>query len=185
MSGQPDVSPSDAHGAVEPALEAIWRALAAVEDPELPIAITEMGLVHRVACAGGRVRVELLPTFTGCPALEVIRRDVEAAVLRLPGVEAADVAFVFEPAWTVDRMTEAGRRRLRAHGMSIGRGRPAQPVVCPVCGSANTTLDNPFGPTLCRAIYYCRDCRNPIERFKAPDDPVPRPARSKGEPTAR
>jgi ring-1,2-phenylacetyl-CoA epoxidase subunit PaaD len=79
-----------------------------------------------------------------------------------------DVTFVFEPVWTIDRMSEAGRARLREHGLSVPRTAAIEPVVCPVCGSANTTLDNPFGPTLCRAIYYCRDCRNPIERFKPP-----------------
>jgi ring-1,2-phenylacetyl-CoA epoxidase subunit PaaD len=150
--------------------EELWRALAEVEDPELPIAITDMGLVHAVRRRGAAVRVELLPTFTGCPALEVIRDRVRRRLLAVPGVVAAEVLFLFEPAWTVERMSGAGRARLREHGMSVPRARLAEPAVCPHCGSTNTVLENPFGPTLCRAIYYCRDCRNPIERFKPPAD---------------
>ncbi|MDR7417543.1 MAG: 1,2-phenylacetyl-CoA epoxidase subunit PaaD [Armatimonadota bacterium] len=146
----------------------LWKALADVEDPELPISITDMGLVHRVAITEGHVRVEMLPTFTGCPALEVITARVRRRLAEIPGVDVVDVAFVFEPAWTITRMSETGRARLRAHGLSVPRTGGIEPVTCPVCGSANTTLDNPFGPTLCRTVYYCRDCRNPIERFKPP-----------------
>ncbi|MGQ0570556.1 MAG: 1,2-phenylacetyl-CoA epoxidase subunit PaaD [Armatimonadota bacterium] len=156
-----------------PAGDVLWRALGEIEDPELPIAITDMGLVHSIIADGGAVRVELLPTFTGCPALEMIRERVRRRLLEIPGVDLADVVFVFEPAWTIDRMSETGRAGLAAHGMSVPRARLAEPVVCPVCGSANTTLENPFGPTLCRAIYYCRDCRNPLERFKPPADALP------------
>ncbi len=153
-----------------PSDQTIWQALGDVEDPELPIAITEMGLVHAVAVEGGVVKVELLPTFIGCPALEVIRHRVLRRLMALDGVDGADVVFRFDPPWTVDRMSEAGRARLIAHGMSVPRAHLAEPAVCPVCGSTNTALENPFGPTLCRAIYYCRDCRNPIERFKPPAD---------------
>jgi ring-1,2-phenylacetyl-CoA epoxidase subunit PaaD len=150
------------------ALPAVWEALADVEDPELPISITDMGLVLAVTGTGRDVRVALLPTFTGCPALEVIRDRVRQRVAAVPGIDRVDVVFVFEPAWTIDRMSEAGRARLTAHGVSVPRPGAAAPVACPVCGSTNTTLENPFGPTLCRAIYYCRDCRNPVERFKPP-----------------
>ena len=153
--------------------QAIWQALGEMEDPELPIAITEMGLVHAVAIDGSAVRVELLPTFIGCPALEVIRDRVRRRLLAVDGVLGAEVIFRFDPPWTIDRMSGAGRARLAAHGMSVPRARLADPAVCPVCGSTNTTLENPFGPTLCRAIYYCRECRNPIERFKPPADALP------------
>jgi len=160
-----------------PSGQMIWQALSEVDDPELPIAITEMGLVHAVTIEGGSVKIELLPTFTGCPALDVIRQRVLHRLMALDGVEAAEVVFRFDPQWTVGRMSEVGRARLVAHGMSVPRARLAEPAVCPVCGSTNTTLENPFGPTLCRAIYYCRDCRNPIERFKPPADELPVPAR--------
>lgn len=155
----------------------LWQALADIEDPELPIAITDMGLVHRMIVNGGTVNVELVPTFTGCPALEVIRDRVRRRLLAEPGVDEVDVVFVFEPAWTIERMSEAGRAGLKAHGLSVPARSLAEPVACPVCGSTNTALENPFGPTLCRAIYYCRDCRNPIERFKPPADDPPAPGR--------
>lgn len=156
--------------AAVPAPSALWDALTEVEDPELPISITDMGLVHTAVLTGGRVHIELLPTFVACPALDVIRERVRRRLLAVPGVTAAEVTFVFEPAWTVDRMSAAGREKLRAHGMSVPRPGANDAITCPVCGSTNTRLENLFGPTLCRAIYYCRDCRNPIERFKPPGD---------------
>jgi ring-1,2-phenylacetyl-CoA epoxidase subunit PaaD len=151
----------------------IWETLAGIEDPELPVPITDLGLVRSVTVDGAHVRVRLVPTFTGCPALDVIRERVRQRLLALPGVEGADVAFTFDEPWALDRLTDAGRARLVAHGLSVPRTRLAEPAVCPFCGSTNTALDNPFGATLCRAIYYCRDCRNPIERFKPPGDPLP------------
>jgi ring-1,2-phenylacetyl-CoA epoxidase subunit PaaD len=154
---------------------AIWQVLAEIEDPELPVAITDLGLVYAVVRDGDAVRVELLPTFTGCPALPLIRDEVHRRLLTIPGIRSATVTFRLDPPWTVDRLSEAGRARLAAHGVSVRRGGPEGPVVCPVCGSTNVILENPFGPTLCRAIYYCRDCRNPLERFKAPDEPCPTP----------
>jgi ring-1,2-phenylacetyl-CoA epoxidase subunit PaaD len=156
------------------ALEAaVLLALQTVDDPELPISVVDMGLVHAVGVQGSEVRVELLPTYTGCPALDVIRQRIRDRVLALPNVTRVDVVYRFEPHWAMDRMSERGRRQLKAHGMSVPRRAFAEPVVCPACGSTNTVLENPFGPTLCRAIYYCKDCRNPIERFKPPVDAVP------------
>jgi ring-1,2-phenylacetyl-CoA epoxidase subunit PaaD len=153
--------------------EEVWRALGTVEDPELPVAITDLGLVEGVEVCEGVVRVRLIPTFTGCPALEVIRARVRARVLDLPGVEAVDVEFRYDVPWTLERLRPAARARLAAHGLSVPRRMLAEPAACPYCGSTNTTLENPFGPTLCRAVYYCRDCHNPIERFKPPGDLVP------------
>jgi ring-1,2-phenylacetyl-CoA epoxidase subunit PaaD len=151
----------------------IWRVLATVEDPELPVAITDLGLVQAVDVQDGIVRVRLVPTYAGCPALEVIRARVRARVLDLPGVRAADVEFCYDVPWTLDRMTPTARARLAGHGLSVPRAGLAEPAVCPYCRSTNTVLENPFGPTLCRAVYYCRDCRNPIERFKPPGDVIP------------
>jgi len=149
-------------------IDEVWRVLARIQDPELPIAITDLGLVQSVAVDDGTVRVRLVPTFTGCPALDVIREAVRREILALPGARAADVAFTYDEPWTLDRLTETGRARLKDHGLSVPLADLAEPTVCPFCGSTNTVLENPFGPTLCRAIYYCRDCRNPIERFKPP-----------------
>ncbi len=146
----------------------VWKVLETIEDPELPITITDLGVVRDVAVDGGSVRVRLVPTFSACPAIEVIRGDIRRRLLVLPGVEEASVDLAFDEPWTMARMSAPGRARLTAYGLSLPQRRLAEPVLCPYCGSTNTALENPFGPTLCRAIYYCRDCRNPIERFRPP-----------------
>ncbi|HET6947128.1 MAG TPA: phenylacetate-CoA oxygenase subunit PaaJ, partial [bacterium] len=85
------------------------------------------------------------------------------------GVEEVEVELSFAEPWTMKRMTERGREQLRQHGLSVPRLGGGE-VTCPFCGSTSTTLENPFGTTLCRSIYYCRDCKNPIERFRPPSD---------------
>jgi ring-1,2-phenylacetyl-CoA epoxidase subunit PaaD len=147
----------------------VWEALGTVEDPELPVTVVDLGLIDSVQTDRGQVRITMTPTFSACPAIDVMRKDIKACVERLPGVVEVHVDLSFARPWTMDRMTGRGKERLKHHGMSIPTLSPAA-VVCPFCGSTNTTLENPFGPTLCRAIYYCNDCRNPIERFKPPRD---------------
>lgn len=151
----------------------VWEALAAIPDPEIPpLSIVDLGVVDGVeveeAEGGARVRVRLLPTFTGCPALELMRRAVRERVGALPGVGQVEVEVRLAPAWTTDRISERGREALLRFGLTPPRrsGEPGGPVTCPYCGSANTVLENRFGPTPCRAIHYCRDCRQPFERFK-------------------
>ncbi len=146
----------------------IWKVLETVEDPELPITVTDLGLIQGVEVEGGCVRIRLVPTYSACPAIEVMRRDIRQKVLALPGVEDVSVDLTFDEPWTMARMSDRGRARLAAHGLSLPHRQMMEPATCPFCGSTNTTLENSFGPTLCRAIYYCRDCRNPIERFKPP-----------------
>jgi ring-1,2-phenylacetyl-CoA epoxidase subunit PaaD len=148
--------------------ERIWDVLETIEDPELPITVTDLGLIDSVQVIGGRVRVRMIPTYSACPAIDVMRQDIRKKLLNIPGVAEVDVELSFAEPWTIARMTERGRARLLQHGLSLPSAGAVQPVTCPFCGSTNTVLENPFGPTLCRAIYYCRDCRNPIERFKPP-----------------
>lgn len=144
---------------------AVRAALAEVPDPELPVAsIVELGMVHRVEVRRDAIRVELLPTFVGCPALDAIRsgvRDRLAAFGR-----PVDVAFTFAVPWTSDRISPAGLDRLRSAGIAA----PTPPGVapaCPWCGSDDVTLDNLFGPTQCRSVHFCRACRQPFEGLKA------------------
>lgn len=146
----------------------IWAVLSEIEDPELPVTLTDLGLIQGVEIDGGKVRVRMVPTFTACPAIEVMRETIRARLRQLPGVDEVTVELTFAEPWTMARLTERGRQRLHAHGLSLPRRHLSEPAVCPFCGSTNTVLESPFGPTLCRAIYYCRDCRNPIERFKPP-----------------
>jgi ring-1,2-phenylacetyl-CoA epoxidase subunit PaaD len=159
----------------------IWEALAEVHDPEIPpCSITALGIVERVQVTDDVVEVDLLPTFAGCPALDVIRKDAEEAVLAVvPGSEVR-VRFVYSKPWTSDRITPEGRRALRAYGVTPpGRGngetvviplaaleRRQGTVTCPFCGSDDTVLESAFGPTLCRSTHFCRNCRNPFEAFK-------------------
>lgn len=148
----------------------IWDVLETIEDPELPITITDLGLIQDVQVRGPCVRVRMIPTFSACPAIEMMRADIRRRLLELPGIEDVEVDLSLDEPWTMARMSERGRQRLVQHGLSVPLPLRPEPVECPFCGSTNTTLENPFGPTLCRAIYYCRDCKNPIERFRAPAD---------------
>lgn len=160
-------------GSVE---ERVWEALATVADPEIPaVSVVDMGMIRDVDVSGEAVRVVVLPTFTGCPAVPMIRRDVAAAVRAVEGVRTVDVETSFDPPWTDARITEQGRRKLKEFGLAPPTGEGpvliAQiglPAVarCPFCGSGNTRVENPFGPTPCRALYYCEACRNPFEQFK-------------------
>jgi ring-1,2-phenylacetyl-CoA epoxidase subunit PaaD len=144
---------------------AVRDALAGVKDPEIPVCtIADLGLIERVAVTADAVEVTLLPTFVGCPALEEIRIDAERAVRdAAPGLDVR-VRFSLETPWTTDRITEAGREALGTFGIAPPLLQIKLP--CPHCGSLDTTLEAPFGPTPCRTIRYCNACRNPFEGFK-------------------
>jgi ring-1,2-phenylacetyl-CoA epoxidase subunit PaaD len=156
----------------------VWEALAEVPDPEIPVvSVVDLGLVHRVAL-DGRLRVELLPTFVGCPALELIRESVAARLAGMAPVVEVEMSFAVP--WTSDRITADGARKLRESGFAPpgpAGGDPGRPLfasigmrpsaACPWCGSDDTTLENLFGPTLCRTLFWCNRCRQPFEQFKA------------------
>ena len=148
----------------------VWLALSEIEDPELPIAITDLGLVRSIDIDDGVIRVRLIPTFVGCPALDLIRERVSGRLRALPAVRGVEVQYTFDEPWSLHRMTETGRAKLEAHGVSVPRAGLSEGATCPFCGSTDVVLESPFGPTLCRALYYCRACRNPVERFKPPAD---------------
>ena len=142
---------------------AVRAALRSVHDPEIPtVSIVDLGLVHEVRVDADRIAVELLPTFVACPALEVIRSTVADALSNFG--RPVDVEFTFAVPWTTDRLTAKGRAGLRAAGIAP----PSTPidVRCPFCESARVVMDSAFGPTLCRSLFYCRDCRQPFEAFK-------------------
>jgi len=155
--------------------ERVWEALGAIPDPEIPvISLVELGVVRDVAVDRGRVRIEFTPTFLGCPALEIMRTSIAEAVRDLGG--EADVQVVTEEPWTSDRITPAGREKLREAGFAPPGPRPTGGLQlvdvqrgafrCPYCGSTATKLENLFGPTPCRSIRYCTSCRQPFEQFK-------------------
>jgi ring-1,2-phenylacetyl-CoA epoxidase subunit PaaD len=163
--------------AIDP--RAVLDALDGVADPEIPnVSVVELGMVERVEVRPDEIVVELLPTFVGCPAIEMIR-DAVSSRLEAFG-RPVRVEMTFSPPWTSDRISPTGREKLRASGFAppppVGAGRAlpmvdpgfgAGPAVeCPYCGSSRTTLENVFGPTQCRSIRHCADCRQPFEAFK-------------------
>lgn len=158
-------------------MQAVHDVLAGIDDPEMPVSIVELGMVHRVAADGSTVRVTVLPTFVGCPALEMLRDEIVRRVAALDGVRSVEVTYCFDPAWTPERITARGRERLREIGVTVPprESATAAPVTvqiglpdapCPFCGSRQTRLESAFGPTRCRSIHYCTACKNPFERLK-------------------
>lgn len=145
---------------VVPDREAILGALDAVADPEIPsVSIVDLGMVDGVRVDEDAIRIELLPTFVGCPALDAIQHAVEDRLAAFD--RPVEVEFGFRVPWTSERITPRGRARLRASGFA-----PPDEATCPFCGSGDVALENLFGPTQCRSVRYCRACRQPFESFK-------------------
>jgi ring-1,2-phenylacetyl-CoA epoxidase subunit PaaD len=158
-----------------PTVDEVWQALAEIPDPEIPvISLVDLGVVRDVAVENGRVRVEFTPTFLGCPALEAMRDAMAARIAQLGG--EPEIQVVLDDSWSTDRITPAGREKLRESGFAPPAPRGAGPPQlvqlqrggfrCPYCGSAETRLENIFGPTPCRSLRYCTSCRQPFEQFK-------------------
>lgn len=155
--------------------EQAWEVLARVADPEIPvISVTELGIVRDVRADGEKVEVVVTPTYSGCPATEVIEQSI-AAALREAGARDVRIETRLAPAWTTDWIAPAAQEKLRRYGIAPP-GAPregAQPLAfvprvdCPLCGSRNTERLSQFGATACKALYRCRDCREPFEHFKA------------------
>ncbi|HZQ89237.1 MAG TPA: 1,2-phenylacetyl-CoA epoxidase subunit PaaD [Gaiellaceae bacterium] len=149
--------------------EQVWEALEGIPDPEIPVvSLVDLGVIRSVDVEQGHVHVELTPTFLGCPALEFMKRALEDAVAGL-GAEP-EIEVVHDDSWSTDKITPAGREKLRAAGFAPPAPRlvQVQPHVhrCPYCGSTDTRLENLFGPTPCRSLRYCESCRQPFEQFK-------------------
>jgi ring-1,2-phenylacetyl-CoA epoxidase subunit PaaD len=155
--------------------EDVWRALAEIPDPEIPvISVVDLGVVQDVRIDDERVHVDFTPTFMGCPALETMRAQMEDAIRAL-GAEP-EVEVVLDDSWSTDRISGEGREKLREAGFAPPAPRSAGtptliqlergPFRCPYCGSTDTKLENVFGPTPCRSLRYCNACRQPFEQFK-------------------
>jgi len=149
--------------------EHVWAAFEDIPDPEIPVvSLVDLGVIRSVDVSDGRVHVEFTPTFLGCPALEVMKRALEDKVAEL-GAEA-EVEVVNDDSWSTDKITAAGREKLRVAGFAPPGPRlvqlRSQVHRCPYCGSTQTKLENLFGPTPCRSLRYCTSCRQPFEQFK-------------------
>lgn len=173
-SARPDTS---ATRPTRPADLRAWEVAATVTDPEIPVlTIEDLGVLRTASVDDeGAVRVQLTPTYSGCPALDAMRDDVVLALTHA-GYDEVHVDLVLAPAWTTDWMTETGKEKLRRYGIQAPTGRAAArdagpvrlqlAVKCPRCDSLNTRELARFGSTSCKALYECRDCLEPFDYFK-------------------
>jgi ring-1,2-phenylacetyl-CoA epoxidase subunit PaaD len=160
----------------------VWSWLGEVPDPEIPvISVVDLGIVRDVAFEGDECVVTITPTYSGCPAMQVISEAVSEA-LHAHGLEKVRLVNRLSPAWTTDWMSESGKAALKGYGIappvqqaidisglrsSVKRGAFKEPeVTCPNCGSTHTQLTSQFGSTPCKALYKCLDCREPFDYFK-------------------
>ena len=165
---------------VDATVEQVWSWLGEVADPEIPvISVVDLGIVRDVAFEDGECVVTITPTYSGCPAMQVIADSVREA-LEAHGVDKLRIVSRLSPAWTTDWMSDAGKAALKGYGIAPPvqqaidisglhagiRRRAAPQVNCPHCGSPHTQLTSEFGSTPCKALYKCLDCREPFDYFK-------------------
>ncbi len=149
----------------------ILAALQDVRDPEIPgISVVDLGVITKVEIVDEQIRVQMTPTFVGCPAIAVMKEDVEK---RLEEFGDVVVTVNYDIPWDSNRITEAGLLALKKHGLAPPpRYELAfeldilENIACPHCGSTQTVVQTPFGPTLCRSIHYCNSCHQAFEQFK-------------------
>ena len=153
--------------------EEIWEIAARVCDPEIPVLnIADLGVLRDVHVRGNEIEVEITPTYSGCPAMNMITLEIETALAQA-GFENVKVKLVLSPAWSTEFMSAEGREKLRAYGIAPPQkasGRRAlfgaEHVACPRCGSLNTEEIAPFGSTSCKSLWRCCACREPFDYFK-------------------
>ncbi len=152
--------------------EQIISILSEVKDPEIPVlSIGDLGILRNVEVRGDTIYIQITPTYSGCPAMEIIREDIRA-VLVSNGVRNIEIEEVLSPAWTTDWMTEEGKQKLVSYGIAAPANHSCflsdedHPVNCPHCNSKNIEMISRFGSTACKALYRCLDCREPFDYFK-------------------
>ncbi len=166
--------------ALAPTADTLWDVLGSVLDPEVPVlSVVDLGIVRDIRVDASGTEVTITPTYSGCPAIQVIERDIEQALVRA-GAYLPRVRTVFAPAWTSDWIGPAAREKLRAYGIAppgprVDAADPlvqiltratAPDVACPFCGAPRTELRSAFGPTACKSIRFCSSCHQPFEAFK-------------------
>jgi len=151
----------------------IYQWLDEVKDPEIPVlSLVDLGVITKVEVSGSAVKIEMTPTFVGCPALDHMKTEV-GALLKNKGIASVSVEVNYKKAWSSDLISEKGRAALKKYGFAPPPSAHVfadleilEHAICPRCNNTNTEMKNPFGPTLCRSIYYCHDCREAFEQFK-------------------
>jgi ring-1,2-phenylacetyl-CoA epoxidase subunit PaaD len=149
----------------------VWKVLASIGDPEIPaLSIVDLKIVRAVSTHDEEVSVDITPTFVGCPALDTIAEMIRATLLD-KGFKAVRVKRDYAARWSTEMLDESVREKLEKFGIAppsrSGEVVLELPTLCPFCRSANTKLENPFGATLCKQLYYCNSCRQSFEKFKA------------------
>jgi ring-1,2-phenylacetyl-CoA epoxidase subunit PaaD len=157
-------------------IKQIWMLLAQVNDPELPVlSIVDLAIVRDVKLQDGKFEIVITPTYSGCPAMDVIAMEIRAVMLT-NGISNFELTTVLSPAWTTDWMSEEGKLKLKSYG--IAPPNPGQSVCdsrmfhleeaiqCPLCDSYNTRMISQFGSTACKSLYQCNDCQEPFDYFK-------------------
>lgn len=153
----------------------IWDVLRNVTDPEIPVlSVTDMGIVRDVVRTPDSIEVSITPTYSGCPAMDAIGKDILRALTE-KGFKNVSVKQVLSPAWTTDWITEEGKRKLEEYGIAPPAESTAEKSVlfgehkavrCPRCKSEHTTMISNFGSTACKALWKCEDCKEPFDYFK-------------------
>jgi ring-1,2-phenylacetyl-CoA epoxidase subunit PaaD len=154
-------------------IKQVYEWLEEVKDPEIPVlSLVDLGVITEVEMDGGKIKVELTPTFAGCPAMEVMKNEV-AEKLKSKGVTEVEVTVSFRVPWSSDFISEKGKLALKKYGFAPPPSSKVftdleilETAICPRCDGQNTELKSPFGPTLCRSIYFCHDCKEAFEQFK-------------------
>lgn len=161
-----------------PSVTSLWKSLEQVTDPEIPvISVVELGIVRNLDFdAENNCVVTITPTYSGCPAMDVIAQEITTALQKL-GVKQVKIVHQLSPAWTTDWMHASGKEKLRDYGIAppvqqvidiSSLSRISEPQIdCTLCGSKNTRLLSQFGSTSCKALYRCNDCLEPFDYFKA------------------
>ena len=145
----------------------LFKLLSSVCDPEIPVlTLQDLGVLRDISITGDEISVTITPTYSGCPAVEVMQEDIKT-VLADAGYQHVTVQQSLSPAWTTDWMSDAGREKLRAYGIAPpARQADSKNIQCPQCGSGDVKRISEFGSTACKALYQCQDCLEPFDYFK-------------------
>lgn len=151
----------------------VMEWLETVKDPEIPVlSLVDLGVITTVNVVDDAVSIELTPTFVGCPALDMMQSEIREVLMR-NGISDVSIKISYREPWTSDKISEKGKEALKKFGLAPPPARALfedldvlEHALCPRCGQSNTELKNTFGPTLCRSIHYCNDCREAFEQFK-------------------
>lgn len=148
----------------------IWQILETVCDPEVPVlTITDLGIVRNVVIEDDIIKISITPTYTGCPAMDMIAMNIKLAFIE-KGYKNIQIKQILSPAWTTDWMTESGKKKLLEYGIAPPKGNAGDitkdGIQCPQCKSTHTTLISEFGSTACKALFKCEDCKEPFDYFK-------------------